>query len=188
MKLVITLILFISILQLGIQNVFACDCIPITVEDGINTSDVIFSGKVKSIKYLDNPKKTVESRIIVTFDVFQFWKGKVDREITLYTTYNRHSCQGYAFNNNGEYLVYANKQIDGNLGTNICKRTTLLSYAKDDLSVLSQGIIPTEGFESRKRNTFDFLPKLLPYLIVTVLVIGIMYKIFSAKIKQKYKK
>ncbi len=122
-------------------NAFACSCTPPSVEGVLSSSDAVFSGKVNKIKYLDDPQQvSPEPRIIVTFDVSQWWKGQNEKQAVLHTVYNTSTCNGYRFKENEEYLVYASKQEDGTLGTSVCSRTNVLTQATEDIALLGKGI------------------------------------------------
>jgi hypothetical protein len=77
----------------------------------------------------------------VTFEVYKVWKGPSNGTLAIYTPREGVSC-GYAFQVDGEYLVYAQGE---QLTTTICSNTKLLSEALVDISILGQGTPPTEG-------------------------------------------
>lgn len=134
-------------------TVFACDKAQLKPKDAFNEADIIFHGKIENLRYLDNLEKSkTESRIIVTFKVFESWKGAVDKTITIHTTHNKYSCNGFVFKTSEEYLVYSryNKRSANflaklfapgkpTLGIKVYGGTKLISDAEDDLKILGKG-------------------------------------------------
>lgn len=96
------------------SDAYACSCLPSTVKQEIEWSDVVFTGKVVSVRYLD-PKDSrpgeFEPRVVVTFDVTAHWKGDVKKTAMLHTYKHKSSCSGWRdFLVGNEYLVYASKR------------------------------------------------------------------------------
>jgi len=128
----------------------ACDKSPLSLSDSSSVADVIFQGEIENLQYLDDPNQTkTEPRIIVTFSVEKVWKGVVGKTITIQTTHNKSTCNGYEFKAGVEYLVYSqyNKRADNflaklfspsqpTLGIKVYTGTKLLSDAKHDLAYL----------------------------------------------------
>lgn len=110
----ILLITFIIILTtvLGIENALSKSCAPPeSALLSLEKADAVFSGKVTRVKYLDDPERgSPEPRIIVTFEVYQSWKGPLSKEITLHTVFNKWSGDGYFFTKDGEFIVFAYKR------------------------------------------------------------------------------
>lgn len=86
----------------------ACDKQQLTPSEAFKDADIVFRGKIENLRYLDNPKTSkAEPRVIVTFTVLESWKGTVDTTITIHTTHNKFSCNGFVFQTSKEYLVYS---------------------------------------------------------------------------------
>ncbi len=114
---------------------FACSCIggKPNVDEAMNTSDLVFKGKLieKKIFVIDTlwPSKKM---IKYTFKVEKSYKGKKKYKITIVTGLGHGDC-GYRFNLGIEYIVYAKKEkivlplenkIKKFFVTDICTRTT----------------------------------------------------------------
>jgi hypothetical protein len=95
-----------------LHPVIACSCIPQdSATHALNESALVFSGKVIDIKYLDkHDDEHIEPAIVVTFNVYKYWKGLPGTKVKIHTVYNKFSCDGYNFEEGEEYLVYAFKQ------------------------------------------------------------------------------
>lgn len=135
-------------------NVMACEKTELAPVEAFNAADVIFRGNVENLQYLDDPKTTIiEPRIIVTFKISRVWKGPPEKSLTIHTTYNKSTCNGYAFISGREYLVYAsfNRRADNflarlfapgksTLGVKVYGGTKPISQAEKDLEYLEQKI------------------------------------------------
>ncbi len=145
------IILFIMISSC-IHTAIACDKSQLKPSQALNEADVVFRGKVENLQYLDDPNKTkTEPRIIVTFSATEVWKGKADKTISLHTTHNKSTCNGFVFKAGEEYLVYAgyNRRADNflaklfapdnpALGVKVYGGTKLITEAKEDLAQLGK--------------------------------------------------
>ncbi|WNF24674.1 hypothetical protein [Mesobacillus jeotgali] len=145
----------------------ACKCVEEkTVEDELDSSKAVFSGKVIEIKNENNNRK-------ILFEVEDTWKGVSQTEIILEDEWS--SCSTDFFE--GEtYLVYAH-EFQGELTTDICDRTRELSSAGEDLATLGTGATPTEEVDLREqlrspviRYIYIWLP-LVSFLIVIFIYI-----------------
>lgn len=141
---------------------FACSCRPLSVESAKSDAAIIFSGTVKSIRYVD-PQKDWEPRVVVTFDVAKVWKGDVPKTFAMYSNAESSMCEGFfqEFLVEGkQLLIYGSKnslenwkkrsrgtnEIPADLAalpdameiysTNICTRSRYLEDAKEDLTIL----------------------------------------------------
>lgn len=156
------------------ETVFATSCVIPKVENSFNNADVVFSGIVKDVKYLENPEKVVEPKIIVTFNVYKTWKGSKDKNIILNTVFNAWSKEGYFFYENNEYLVYAYNKEDGTLGVSLCGGIKALSDAEEDLIKLGDGTIPeinNSAIAPLKNNNSN---NIFIYIILIVLLVLIL--------------
>jgi len=147
------LLVFVACLLLGAGTAAACDCVGPRGKDALINAKVAFSGKVIKIKYVDNRKQAnPEPRIIVTFRVYQVWKGKPTNKIVLHTVFNKWTCNGYTFKEGEEYLVFAVAndsatakrfpKARNTLGVSTCGGTYPLVDAQRDLKALGPGRVP----------------------------------------------
>ena len=129
------------VLLLASRAVSACDCslprpgkpIKQVVAEARNKSRAVFSGTVVAID-----RKPGDLYVAVRFEVEEFWKGALRKEVTVFTGQGGGDC-GYKFEVGQRYLVYAYTYNDTELGTNICQRTAGLLEAAADLKVLGKG-------------------------------------------------
>lgn len=125
---------------------YACSCAqPPSVEDELERSQAVFSGKVLEVKEQKNFKGYVKKRVLI--EVEETWKGVSESQVIITTGSGGGDC-GYEFQVGQEYLVYATESTmygdKAELVTVICDRTTGLSAAQEDLTVLGEGKEPTE--------------------------------------------
>lgn len=160
-------LLVIVMLALSGQQANACSCLEPKVKETLKWADVVFTGEAVKVQYVDavGDKMFGERRIIVTFQVSNYWKGNVGATITLHTVYNQVSCGGYFFKEGEKFIVYAKKHKakewlnDGDrhqtlqgaaypkpeddiLGTGTCARTNHLAGAAKDLKELGPPKVP----------------------------------------------
>ncbi|MBS4200567.1 hypothetical protein KHA93_13090 [Bacillus sp. FJAT-49732] len=156
---------------------FACSCIPLgTVQDGVDGSSAVFSGKVVEIVDPNQNNKVQSSvdLVEVKFEVDQSWKGSKQSELIVYTERDSASC-GFNFSLNEKYLVYAN-EVDGKLRVNLCSRTAELAAATEDVNKLGTGDKPVKDSskhtkEEKKSESPENDSQL--YIIFTALGIGL---------------
>jgi len=141
------------LLVVATPTAFACDKPQLAPAAAFSSADVVFRGKVENLRYLDNPDDSkLEPRIQVIFKVDEFWKGKVEKTVTIHTTHNKSSCNGFVFKSGENYLVYVrfNRRADNFLarlfapdkpmwGIKVYGGTKPLSEAKADLTFLGEG-------------------------------------------------
>ncbi len=130
----------------------ACSCVGARGKKILDDAAATFSGKVTKVAYLDANQARVEPRIVVTFEVYRWWKGAPTKTVVLHTFYNKWSCEGYGFKVGKEYLVFAYlnpraiaekfASANDSLGVNICGATGLLADAKVQLRDLGPGSVP----------------------------------------------
>jgi hypothetical protein len=137
----ILLLLSLSVIVPPIRPAYACSCArPSAPNQALADATVVFSGQVTNIEQ-------VKGRLNVTFRVDEQWKGNSAQSLVIQTTATTAMC-GYAFEVGQTYLVYAHHR-QGRLQTNQCSRTTILSQAAEDLSVLSKDK-PCKGWKGGK--------------------------------------
>jgi hypothetical protein len=83
-------------------------------------------------------KKPGDLYVAVRFKIEESWKGTLSKEATVFTGQGDGDC-GYKFEVGQQYLVYAYRYNDTDLGTNICQRTASLIEAAEDLKALGKG-------------------------------------------------
>ena len=133
---------------------YACSCMaPGSVQEELDRSSDVFSGKVIDIKDINKLKLTQSSADLmeVIIEVKEIWKGSNQPEVTVYTERDSASC-GFEFALNQEYLVYANED-GGQLRVSLCSKTALLSSAGADLNELGKGEIPIPQEEKAPEET-----------------------------------
>jgi len=150
----------------------ACSCAELaSVEDSLERSEAVFSGKVLEIKELKNTSGYM--RKSVKFEVNKVWKGRSESLIVIYTGIGGGDC-GYAFVEGKEYLVYANSttMYDNvkELTTISCDRTALISQAQEDLSILGEGEAPTIKIQmvDDSERSYQFIW----IIIISIVVVG----------------
>ncbi len=116
----------------SISFVFACKCVPHSVEECFNHSSVVFHGKVSGIyEYVD--KDTVYHRR-VTFTVLEKWKGEL-KDSVWYEEIGS-NCN-YIFNDKTEYLIFGDSK-DLILETSKCSSTQPWKDAKRDIEIIQK--------------------------------------------------
>ena len=134
-------------LFLGAPYVWGCSCVGPRGREILTAHAAVFTGKATRVQYLEPDRPDVEPPIVVTFEVYQAWKGPVRRTAVLRTIYNKWSCNGYYFKEGREYLVAAArvtedavKRASYDIGAvSLCGGTRELSDAKEDLADLGIG-------------------------------------------------
>ena len=196
----VVFLILLSLTFFQAPNAFACRCALPFVENALSGSDAVFAGKVSKLKYLDDPQQaSPEPRVIVTFDVSQWWKGSNGKQAVLHTVYNTFTCNGYWFEDNEEYLVYASKKEDGTFGTSFCRRTNILAQATEDLALLGKGTPPVNGAQDPGQTTTptpapaappasaptttsnNFSSEIVFVGIILLVIIGVIYKILASR-------
>jgi hypothetical protein len=134
------------------QDGFACSCVGPRGKEALAGAAAAFSGKVVQIERLDADEPRGEPRIIVTFEVYRWWKGQLKKSVVLHTIYNKWSCEGYFFKEGGEYVVFAYRNREhmaekfpfakDTLGVTLCGGTKVLANANDELRELGAGRRP----------------------------------------------
>ncbi len=121
------------LLLVSIKNVLACSCVrsdpskTLTqlVSEAYKDSKAVFSAKVLSMT--EDPEK---GEFRVKLRLIKSWKGKLIKTLTLITGLGGGDC-GYFFEVGKTYLIYAYRDEDKKLTTNICSRTAGISLTKD---------------------------------------------------------
>ena len=142
-----TRLLFASFVMLTVLSfprpASACSCLQTSVTDAFAQADVVFTGRVVSIR-LGNPLEpgviSTADPVLIALDVSGYWKGPVSRVITVTTRRSEMSC-GFTFQTGRDYLIYAYKGEAGRT-TDLCSRTRSVTKAADDLKSLGVAKVP----------------------------------------------
>lgn len=126
---------------------------PRTPADELAQSAAVFSGKVVAMGYEPLPTEQQNvppgSKILtIKMNVDRWWKGGTKKTVTLVTSSIKFPdgreqlmLEGFEFQLGERYLVYA-FIVNGQLQTNGCRRTRLLTAAGDDLKEIGLGKKP----------------------------------------------
>ena len=116
------------------ERAMACSCAPpASPLVALEQSAAVFSGELVSIDGYWGA--------ILTFEVSRVWKGPVEETLVLTTSSLGAGDCGYPFEAGRAYLVYADAGGDL-LEVWLCRGTTPLEYAQEDLEFLGEGQIP----------------------------------------------
>ena len=153
----LVLVIILSIMTMPFSNkALALSCVPATLEEQISGTSVIFSGKVTSVQ-----TATSEKAANASFDVTEYWKGQVDKKMTIGGIYAwTGSVNPPPFFKIGDtYLVFARsvpdsgnaKNIPNNLIATIdCSRTKLLIDATEEINALGEGKKPVDMVSTKE--------------------------------------
>ncbi|WLR42564.1 hypothetical protein LC087_18060 [Bacillus carboniphilus] len=123
----------------------ACSCVESQgVEESLEQSDALFSGKVVDIKEKQGVNKFPSKSVLL--EVSNTWKGVNQSQIIITTGLSDSDC-GFNFKVGQEYLVYAHESDmygEKTLITTSCNRTNDLNSSQEDLKILSKGQEPKE--------------------------------------------
>lgn len=140
MKLLLVLSSYLFFFTLWSSDTFACSCMrPDSTAMEVEKSDWVFSWEVSDIKnesfqdwfMWESNRKTVTFTGIKSYKWFE-----ESQEVIVTTSWDSASC-GYNFERWKEYLVYATESEKWNMVVSLCSRTSLLTDANDDISVLN---------------------------------------------------
>ncbi len=110
----------------------ACSCIePPAPAIAYSQYDAVFLAEAVTFKRAADKNRRVAGML-----VYEVWKGEVWREQPVYTALHSAAC-GFDFQIDEMYVVYASRDENGDLRTNICTRTALQSNAPEDLRYLN---------------------------------------------------
>jgi hypothetical protein len=123
-----------------ISGVSACSCLPpAPPAEAMKEVDAVFIGVVSDVSSSD------ALNVTATFTVSGSYGDKgLPNELEIVTARDSAAC-GINFEDNKEYLVYAT--IDGEeYYSNLCSRTTEISYADEDITALNS-LVENEEIE-----------------------------------------
>ena len=138
-----TALIFMLLLTLRPSISYACSCaiLDTPIEEVVENSAAVFTGKVIDIKKPTGPIVSSLDPIQVTFEIRSSWKGINENKVTLTTARSTASC-GFDFTKGESYLVYASDGgKPGELNVHNCSRTVQLASAQADLRDLGQKFI-----------------------------------------------
>jgi len=131
-------------------HTYACTCVgKLDAAAARDQSDVIFTGKVVSIKKEQLSMKAIK-QLDVRFDIDQVWKGKVASELTVKTNLSSDSC-GFSFAEGKSYIVYG-VSTGTDIQVGLCSRTASLDEADEDIALLGGAAIPAKTAIAAERK------------------------------------
>ncbi len=125
----------------------SCSCAPLSAQEALVKSEVVFLGKVIEIKHL-NPighndssgptlvPRSTNDETIVTFRVDAVWKGRPGQTAKVAATAHPWICDGYQFKTDTAYVVYAIRQPTTDWDDLLQKNRSLLGLQLNVRSVL----------------------------------------------------
>ncbi|MEO9363693.1 MAG: hypothetical protein ABI348_07315 [Nitrososphaera sp.] len=124
------------------HHAYACTCVSQeSTEQTFQKSVAVFTGKIVSIKPID---KSSHPSVETTFTVNKAWKGVPENQGAVIVTPDDLSC-GYGFQENREYLVYANGgSANKTLDVGMCLGTKPVELAEGDMRILGTGYVVQE--------------------------------------------
>ena len=141
--LVVSVLLFVG----NAKQVAACSCTYTSVEEAVDRSDAVFSGRVMFVTRGVDIDSVYQNQNLVGFWVSEVWKGPVRGFVYVRTSNSGAGC-GSTFKTGREYLVYA---WDSSFGysTGLCSGTKDISpgsydsaVPEVDLEFLGEGQVP----------------------------------------------
>jgi hypothetical protein len=121
--------IFISVLIVGEQRASACDCVGLPTSEYLRSADVVYTGRVVSIRADAQQYAWPE----IEFGLEHVLKGRTDRKRFVLVTPPRKGvdCRGFDFVVGQEYLVFATRRDSetgraGTYGVNWCAGTMSL--------------------------------------------------------------
>ena len=145
-------VILISLSPFPVEVAAQCTCGPrydnMPAINEFRVRDVVFVGKVISVRKTVPDRRNNSYTQIVNFEVTQLWKGEVGQTVTITNVIQ--GCIN-SFKAKEEYLVYAYKSRNEKLGTGCCcSRTKPLSKAMKDLEEFSESGEKPRQVQSRK--------------------------------------
>jgi hypothetical protein len=129
----------ILLLLLSAEYALACSCVAPDpdktleqqVAEAYQEAGAVFSAKVLSVT-----KLPAEGKTKVKVKLVKSWKGKLTKTLTIITGLDSAGC-GYEFEKGKTYLIYAYRDEDKKLNTNLCLRTAGIT-SNQDVAVLDK--------------------------------------------------
>ncbi|WP_156914997.1 hypothetical protein [Rubidibacter lacunae] len=127
---------------------------PLTFEEGVlrglEGSDAVFLARVTSMLVPVTSMEEMEEVRLgfpvrrVSFELLENFKGVEPSDKYLVTPLSSAACGYSAFEVGSEFLVYASRNSEGELGTGICGRTAPSAGATDEIQLLREYIVNSE--------------------------------------------
>jgi hypothetical protein len=141
-------VLFIvAVLTFAQRQASACFCVIPEVPEAMKSAEAVFRGSVTDIiePRTTDPKAPLIDRLYqVKFKIGTSWKGKLTREITIYSAQGQGGCYTWgSFVKGQSYIVYAERPVAGAPRGSLallfaCNRTEVLLKAGDDVIELDR--------------------------------------------------
>jgi hypothetical protein len=101
------------ILSVCSRPLLACSCAPQTTQQLFDHSAIVYLATATKVDFIDQDAPSIEPRIKVLFaNAEKSWKGKALKRLE--TVFNKFSCNGYSFEADKKYLVFAYKEAGDN--------------------------------------------------------------------------
>lgn len=166
----VVFLLAFGLLMLTPTSVCACSCAPSgSPEEELRQATAVFTGQVVQIDQRNRLVTSSFDPIQVTFQVTEVWKGPEQAVLNVSTPRGGASC-GYPFESGKEYLVYA-QGSETNLEVWLCSRTTPLTIAAGDLSILGVSTVPAPD-SLRTVTAVSWLPAVFFMFLGLLLLMG----------------
>lgn len=142
-----------------VREAAACSCVPPPPPaEELARRDAVFAGTATRIRHFQDDNIAM---VRVRLRVERAFKGTPGRTVEVVTPRDSATC-GFPFTEGQRYLVYANAEEGGGLGTSLCSRTARLEDATEDLTAfdaldLLDGPIDEPGGGGRCGNPLAML-------------------------------
>jgi len=115
----------------------ACSCIaPPAPEEAFENADAVFEARPFGMSADDRQAR-------YRFEVDRVWKGPIGPQVEIITARHSATC-GRTYQVGAKYVVYAQRDQDGEWSDNLCSRTRGSRSAAEDLEVLGAGRPPDD--------------------------------------------
>ncbi|ERN41909.1 hypothetical protein KR51_00014410 [Rubidibacter lacunae KORDI 51-2] len=137
------------LMLLGAPAALACSCLafPHTLEEGVlrgvEEADAVFLARVTSMEDMEESRLGFPVRR-VSFELLENFKGVEASDTYLVTNLSSAACGYSGFEVGAEFLVYASRNLEGELGTGLCQRTARSAGATDEIQLLREYIEHSE--------------------------------------------
>ena len=120
----------------------ACSCEPTDLAARSDAATAIFEGRVRAVAR-EGSAEVGPSRLRVTLEVVQTWKGADAEEVVVTTMTDAAAC-GVPFEPGRSYLVFAASDGASALSAGLCGGTKPREEADEDVAALGAGVTPVE--------------------------------------------
>lgn len=119
-------------------TVYPCDCDTGTPSEKLQSSKVVFVGKVVEIGSND---KNSWATVAIKFKVERYWKDVKEQYITIVSAPGICCTCGLPVKLKAKWLIYAYETEEGQLASSICGSMGY-EFAKEDLNIIGKGKKP----------------------------------------------